>query len=165
MRIQELGSEIRKARIARGLTQAQLAEAAGLSFSTVNQLENGVFPDLGVRKAQAVLEILGLTLATQPAEQSTKPDFIRMACAAASVSFWTDLEEDELIRALLTGKVPTKIRPHLRTLLDEGDLSLLEGLFREISQWIKPGKLARNIARIADEVGASRSIEQWIQTA
>lgn len=165
MRIQELGNEIRKARLARGLTQAQLAGAAGLSFSTLNQLENGVFPDLGVRKAQAILDLLGLNLTTEPAKRLTKPDFIRMACATASVSFKTDLEEDQLIRALLTAKVPSNIRPHIRTLLDEADPSLLEGLFKEVSRWTKPGKLERNLARIADVVGASRNIEQWLQTA
>ena len=165
MRIQELGSQIRRARVARGLTQAQLAEAAGLSLSTLNQLENGVFPDLGVRRAQAILDLLGLTLTAQPAIQSRKPDFIRMACATASVSFKTDLGEEELIHALLTAKVPTRIRPHIRTLLDEADPSLLDGLVKEVSAWTKPGRLGQNLAKIANEVGASRPIEQWLKTA
>ncbi len=164
MRIQELGSEIRKARVVRGLTQAQLAKAAGLSLTTLNQLENGVFPDLGVRKAQAILNQLGLTLTVHPAIPSTNPDFIRMACAAASVSFKTDLGEDELIHALLTTKVPQRIRPHIRTLIDEADPSLLDGLFSEVAKWTKPGRLERNLAKIANSVGASRRIEQWRMT-
>jgi len=164
VRIQELGSEIRKARMDRGLTQAQLAKAAGLSLTTLSQLENGVFPDLGVRKAQAILDQLGLTLAVHPAIPPTSPDFIRMACAAASVSFKTDLSEDELIHALLTTKVPPRIRPHIRTLIDEADPSLLDGLFKEVSKWTKPGRLERNLAKIANRVGASRRIEQWRKT-
>ena len=57
--------EIKRFRLARGLTQAQLAAAAHLSRTTLNQLENGLVKDLGIRKVQAVLEQLGLVLATQ----------------------------------------------------------------------------------------------------
>ena len=57
VRIQELGSEIRKVRQARGLTQAQLARAAGLSRETLNLLESGLVRDLGIRKALALTGI------------------------------------------------------------------------------------------------------------
>ena len=62
MRLQEIGSAIRAARAVRGLTQAALADQAGLSRTTLNQLENGVFPDIGVKKVQNVLGLLGLDL-------------------------------------------------------------------------------------------------------
>ncbi|TMH47884.1 MAG: helix-turn-helix transcriptional regulator, partial [Betaproteobacteria bacterium] len=39
MRLQEIGSSIRTARSAGGLTQAELADRAGLSRTTLNQLE------------------------------------------------------------------------------------------------------------------------------
>ncbi len=67
MRLQELGYVIRKARLAKGLTQEDIGSMAKLSRVTINQLENGVFPDIGVRKAQAILELVGLTLQIQPA--------------------------------------------------------------------------------------------------
>ena len=67
MRINELGHEIRQARLTRGLTQAQLASAAGLSRETLNLLESGLVRDLGVRKVLAVLEQLGLSLNVQRA--------------------------------------------------------------------------------------------------
>jgi len=38
-----LGNHLRDAREAKGLTQAQLAEAIGVSRKTVNTVENGVF--------------------------------------------------------------------------------------------------------------------------
>jgi len=163
MLIQELGSEIRKARLTRGLTQAQAAKAAGVSRTTLNQLENGVFPDLGVRKVQAILNQLGLTLVVQPAAEPAGPDFIRMACAAASVSFKTELTRDALVHALLSAKVPPPIRPHIRTLLDEAAPSLLKGLFKDVSKWAKPGGLERNLAKIARDVGSSRPIESWLK--
>ena len=38
-----LGNRLRELREARGLTQAQLADAIGMSRKTVNTVENGVF--------------------------------------------------------------------------------------------------------------------------
>jgi len=153
MKLQELGFEIRKRRIARGLTQAQLANAAGISRTTLNQFENGVFGDLGVSKVLALLDQLGLTLSVEAA-QTDHPDFIRMACTTANVSFRAKLTEDELIRALLTGKVPTRKQPHLRTLLDDAPELLLDGLINEIGRWSKPGLIKRNLTQIAEQVGA-----------
>jgi putative transcriptional regulator len=40
---ERLGNRLREARAARGLTQAALAEAVGVSRKTVNTVENGVF--------------------------------------------------------------------------------------------------------------------------
>ena len=165
MRLQEIGYAIRKARQERGLTQAQLAAAARLSRTTLNQLENGLFPDLGVRKLQSVLDRVGLTLSIQAAPADGQPDFIRMACTTANVSYKAALSEDELIRVLLTGKVPLGKRPHLRTLFDEGSDALLKGMFDEASRWTAPGRVEKSIARIAREVGASRRVEEWLTTA
>ncbi len=164
MQFQQLGFEIRKGRRARGLTQAQLARAARVSRTTLNQLENGVFPDLGLRKVQAILDHLGLTLEVRPAREPASPNFIQMACATASVSFRATLREDELVGALLTGKVPPRKRPHFRTLLDEANPSLLNGLIKDVSKWTKPGRVEKNLAKIAGEVGSSRRIESWLKT-
>ncbi len=153
MKLQELGFEIRKRRIARGLTQAQLANAAGVSRTTLTQFENGVFGDLGVRKVLALLDQLGLTLSVQAA-QTGHPDFIQMACTTANVSFRAKLTEDELIRALLTGKVPARKQPHLRTLLEDAPVVLLDGLISEVGRWSKPGRIETNLGRIVKQVGA-----------
>ena len=164
MRLQEIGFKIRRARIARGLTQAKLAAAAGLSRTTLNQLENGLFPELGVRKIQSLLDKLGLTLSVEAAARG-EPDFIHMACTTANVSFKSALSEDELIRALLTGKVPPGRRAHLRALLDETFPALLIGLVREVGRWSKPGRVEQNLMKIADHVGASRRIDNWLKAA
>lgn len=165
MRLQELGYEIRQARLERGLTQAQLAKAAGLSRTTLNQLENGLFPDLGVRKVLAILEKLRLDLAVQPVPETRRPDFIRMACTTANVSYKNALTEDELIHALLTGKPPVGKRPHLRTLLDEAAPELLQGLVGEAAKWTKPGRVEKNLAKIAHEISATRRMATWLKTA
>lgn len=165
MRLQELGYEIRRARTARGLTQAQLAVAAGLSRTTLNQLENGLFPDLGVKKVQAILDRLGLDLSVEQAQKARRQDFIQMACTTASVSFKETLTPDELVHALLSGKVSRNRRPHLRTLLEEAPRSLLEGLVQEVGKWAKPGRVAGNVERIAAKLGASRRVQDWLKAA
>jgi transcriptional regulator with XRE-family HTH domain len=163
MRLQELGYEIRRARIARGMTQARLAAEAGLSRTTLNQLENGLFPDLGVKKVQAILGRLGLSLAVQQA--AVRQDFIRMASTTASVSYRNALTEDDLVQALLTGKVPPGKKPHLRTLLDEATPALLQGLVGEAGQWTKPGRVERNLAKLGRQVRSTRRMEEWLKTA
>ncbi len=164
MRLQEIGYEIRRARIDRGLTQAKLAAAAGLSRVTLNQLETGRFPDLGAKKLQTLLEHIGLTLAIQPAPRSRRSDFIRIASTTASVSFKHLLTEDELIGALLSGKIPWRKKPHFRALLDEAKPALIRGLLDEVSRWSKPGRIEKNLRKIAEAVGATERINEWLTT-
>lgn len=163
MRIQELGSEIRRARLAQGLTQARLAASAGLSRETLNLLENGLIRELGARKVFNILSKLGLEIAVRHEARPRRPDFVRMACTTANVSFKSALTEDELIHALVSGKVPAKRSVHLRTLLDEAPASLLNGLAAEAARWISPGKLEKNLARLAHEVEASRKVAEWLK--
>src|SRR5438876_11184513 len=112
MRLQELSEAIREARRAHGLTQAGLAAKVGISRETLNLLENGLVRDLGVRKVFRLLDQLGLDLAVRTRERSNKPDYVRMACTVANVSFRDTLTEDELVRALATGKVRANRRAH-----------------------------------------------------
>jgi transcriptional regulator with XRE-family HTH domain len=161
--LQAIGQEIRRSRLARGLTQGQLAAAAHLTRTTLNQLETGLVKDLGVRKVQAVLEQLGLALIVDRSPPKT-PDFLRLASTAASVSFKTTLTERELLHALLTGKIPPARRPHLRTLLEEARPSLLKGLIKQVSLSSAPGKVERNLRKLAAAVGLPESPEKWLTT-
>jgi len=162
MVIQELGAEIRRMRQVRGLTQAQLAASAGLSRNTLNRLENGLFPDLGIRKAEVVLERLGLELAIKPSPRKHRaPDYVRMACTSASVSFRTMLTAEELVHALLSGRAPSNRQAHFIVLLEEGPVALLKGLLKQVGAWVKPGKVAGNLAKIAKQVGLSGPGGAW----
>jgi len=89
--------------------------------------------------------------------QPSRPDFLRLASTAASVSFKTALTERELLHALLTGKVPADRRPHLRALLEESPRAVLTGLTQQVRRSMKPGKLERSLNRIAATVGLSES--------
>jgi len=165
MRLYELGYYVRKARLARGLTQKRLADAAGLSRTTMNQLENGVFPDLGMNRARAVLDQLGLELRIEPASRARRPDFVRMACMSASTSFRESLTEKELVRGLLSGAVPRKRRPHFAALLEEAPASVLNGLLHELGKWTSPPRVQSNALRIARSLRISRKDVAWLQAA
>jgi DNA-binding XRE family transcriptional regulator len=158
----ELGAFIRCARRDRGLTQAAVAQAAGVSRLTLNQLENGVFPDLGIKKVNTILETLGLELQVQPiSREQNSQNFLSMASSSASVSLKQALQADELEHALLTGKVPTNKEAHLITLLEEAPLWLLEGLVEQVGACSKPGKVQKNVRKLAQTLGVSREIGQW----
>ena len=165
MRLQEIGSAIRAARTGRGLTQAALAANAGLSRTTLNQLENGVFPDIGVKKVQNVLDLLGLDLSVVKAPKKRGPDFIRMASTSANVRFRERLTEDELVHALLSGKVPRNRRPHLRSLLEEAPETVLQGLVARVGTWTRPGKVEKNLLKIAEALNASHRVREWLTNA
>ena len=121
--------------------------------------------DLGIRKILAVLEQLALELTVQQASPTLQPDFVQMACTTANVSFRSTLTENELIYALMTGKVPSKRAPHLRALLGEAPDPLLRGLVREAAGWTRPGKVERNIQKLLQALGVPRDIGQWLKTA
>jgi transcriptional regulator with XRE-family HTH domain len=161
MRLPEIGHEIRRARVARDLTQAALATAVGLSRITLNQLENGIVRDLGIRKVLAITDHLGLELVVRQLEQAG-PDFVQMAATAASVSFKEPLTPEGLVSILLTGKVPAQKRPQMRALLEETSPALLRGLVQEAGRWSKPGRIEKNLLHIAHELGVSREVVPWL---
>ena len=91
----------------------------------MNQLENGVFPDIGVRKAQAILDQLGLELHVRPVHRR-RPDYLLMARIVANGSFRAKLSEAELVRGLLTGKVAARHRLLVRRLDDVDEVEVAE---------------------------------------
>lgn len=162
MRLPEIGHVIRRARLGRKLTQAQLASAVGLSRTTLNQLESGLVPDLGIRKVQALIDQLGLELIIKGADRE-RPDFVQIASTAASVSFKDVLTAEDLVTILLKGRVPAAKRPHMRALFEDATPTLLKGLAQEVGRWSKPGRIEKNLIRIASELDISRKVDQWLK--
>lgn len=158
MYFQEIGKALQNARQAKGLTQAALAQAAGVSRTTVNQLENGVFPDLGTKKLLALLATVGLDVALTPRHPRTsKRDYLKLACASANVSYKEALTPDELASALLSGKALAARRPQLRVVFDEVPDAVFEGLLAQVGAWSKPERVRRNAQALARKLGSRRS--------
>jgi len=57
---------MRIARKERKLTLAQLAEMVSISRKTLGEIEAGTVVDIGIRKVERVLEVLGLELTVRP---------------------------------------------------------------------------------------------------
>ncbi len=162
MRLQQLGHIIRKARLARGRTQAELADSAGISRTTLNLLENGLFPDLGVRRAQAILDHLALELQVRAAPRR-RANPVLMARTVANGSFRSKLSEAELERALLTGRIASRHRPHLRALLAEAPLTVLRDLVHEVGKWAEHDRVAANVLALSEALGTARRTRTWLK--
>lgn len=63
--LEQLGSQIKTLRKQRGWSQSQLADMASLDRTTLGMLERNDYNDIGIRKIERVLALLGkkLTLA------------------------------------------------------------------------------------------------------
>ena len=88
MKLREIGNRIRSERRRKGLTQARLAEKAGLSRATLNGLEKGSVRELGFHKLDAILGILGLELAPTRARKGTGPSPVLMKRMAQRYVWW-----------------------------------------------------------------------------
>jgi len=86
-----------------------------------------------------------------------KPDFIRMACISANASFRELLTKDELVQALLSGRVPRNRRPHLRCLIDEAPETLMKGLIERLTALTAPGEVENNLLKIAEALGVPKA--------
>jgi transcriptional regulator with XRE-family HTH domain len=62
----QVGSVFRAVRIRRGLTQAQVAEAAGVSRAVVSLVERGVLEGTSLRLIRRVSDVLGVSVPLEP---------------------------------------------------------------------------------------------------
>jgi transcriptional regulator with XRE-family HTH domain len=79
MDIFELAKNLKAARIAAKLTQADLAERTGVSLSTISALERGSVGDIGVAKLEQLLNTTGFELTVKPKGQRRTLDDIDIA--------------------------------------------------------------------------------------
>ncbi|KEQ17834.1 helix-turn-helix transcriptional regulator [Endozoicomonas numazuensis] len=64
--LEKLGELIRTHRKQKKWSQQQLAQLSGLDRTTIGALERDDYSDIGIRKVQRILEVLGLTLSVKP---------------------------------------------------------------------------------------------------
>lgn len=64
--METIGRTIKRLRKEKGLSQAGLASQLGMSRSTISSIENNTIAEIGIRKVEAILNLLGQTLAAVP---------------------------------------------------------------------------------------------------
>ena len=75
--LNDISHTIRSARKARGMTQQQLAELTQLDRTTIGALERNDYNDLGIRKVERVLMMLGKTLNCEDVGMPTLDDLVK----------------------------------------------------------------------------------------
>ncbi|PWQ95408.1 helix-turn-helix transcriptional regulator [Leucothrix pacifica] len=75
--LNDISQTIRSARKARGMTQQQLAELTQLDRTTIGALERNDYNDLGIRKVERVLMVLGKTLNCEDVGMPTLDDLVK----------------------------------------------------------------------------------------
>ena len=163
--IHELGDALRARRTEMGLSQAQVAVLSGLSRQTVNQVETGAVPDLGLNKAERLATVLGLALRVDagrpaPIRARRKMTPLARAAATASVSYKTPIAGTTLKKVLATGKMPAKYIPHVHALLDDAPVSLLAAVAEQLHDEtdISRDAVWKNYRSLAREVKSKRGI-------
>lgn len=65
LHLQELGRELREARVAAGLSQTIVARAAGISHASLSRVERGVAPTLALARLDVLAAVLGHRLSVR----------------------------------------------------------------------------------------------------
>lgn len=158
MQLREVGMHVHEKRKEFGISQAQLAKLAGLSRTTINQLETGVLEDLGYTKLNHVMGLLGMSF--DASDRVKKSPALTTAARAASTSYTKLLNAETLKHILQSGVVPEDFKPHMMTLLDETPVPLVLSAIREASvETNTPAKtVMKHVAAMAKSLHAHRAV-------
>ena len=158
MQLREVGMHVHEKRKEFGISQAQLAKLAGLSRTTINQLETGVLEDLGYTKLNHVMGLLGMSF--DASDRVKKSPALTTAARAASTSYTKLLNAETLKHILQSGVVPEDFKPHMMTLLDETPVPLVLSAIREASvETNTPAKtVMKQVAAMAKSLHAHRAV-------
>ncbi|MBS0200390.1 MAG: helix-turn-helix domain-containing protein [Proteobacteria bacterium] len=163
--LHELGATVRARRIEMGLTQGRVASLSGLARQTINQVETGVCPDLGLNKADRLASVLGLVLRVQRDSQlgnARKMQPLARAAASASVSYKTAITESRLREIVLSAEVPANLTPHVHAFLDEASVSLLAAVADQLHAEVQMDRTVvwKNYRTLARQVKSLRDLWQ-----
>ncbi len=159
----ELGTVVKRQRSEMGLSQERLAELAGLSRATINELETGKLNNLSLTRAERLANLLGYGLGVtgvrKPRSDPAAGSALEMAARSANVSYGDHIPTETVRHALLTGAIPPKYIAQLRALLDEAPLSVLSAVVAQLESengtprkatWQKMRQLAAAVACTRD---------------
>jgi len=160
-----IGVSVAHRRAELGLTQAALAQLAGLSRATINGLERGTVPDLSVGRLGRLLQVLGTQLQVAPRSRrggvAADRAALQTAARTASVSYRLVLPSTVLADALATGVLPAPYLAHFATLLDESPLPVLVAAVEAAGRRaaVPPAQIWKHVGQWARELKSSR--KEW----
>ena len=161
--LNELATIVKRQRSEMGLSQERLAELAGLSRATINELETGKLSNLSLTRAERLANLLGYGLGVtgvkRPKADPGASSALDTASRSASVSYGDPIPPETLRHALVTGVIPPRHIAQLRALLDEAPLSVLSAVVAQLESengaprkatWQKMRQLAAAVACTRD---------------
>lgn len=164
----ELSQTVRTRRTEIGLSQAALAKLAGVSRSTIVQLENATLKDLSFSRTAAVLNAIGLNLEiwqphprVVPRSSEYTPPLV-IAAHTASTSYRTVIKPEVLSSVLYAGVAPEDYQAHVHTLLEESPLALLARVVEQMhaETGMPRDQVWSNMRRLATKAKIRRAIWQ-----
>ncbi|WP_343725875.1 helix-turn-helix transcriptional regulator [Herbaspirillum huttiense] len=157
MYLTEIGEKVEMRRCHLGLSISQLAKLAKLSRQTICQLEQGQISDIGFKKLQILLGILGLSFGELSTIDREKKRGLWMAAQNSNVTYRSQLSAEELRYILVTGNVPNEKKSNVLHFFEEGPLTLIVMAVEEAAS--TPGerrKVWKNIRKLAKFLDAER---------
>lgn len=134
--LHELSSMVKRQRSEMGLSQERLAELAGLSRATINELETGKLTNLSLTRAERLANTLGFGLGVTGTRKAKSDgdtaSAMETAARSGSISYSETIPPETLRHALVTGVIPPNHIPQLRALLDEAPLTVLSAAVAQI---------------------------------
>lgn len=66
MDLEQLGLEIKTLRKAKGWSQDDMQLYSGISKRTISKIENGFIDEIGIKKVECILDLLGVEFSLRP---------------------------------------------------------------------------------------------------
>lgn len=160
-----IGSAVLQRRAELGLSQAALAQLAGLSRATVNALERGTVADLSVGRLGRLLQVLGARLQLAPRAvrtgAATDRAALKTAAQSASVSYRVVMPASVLASALASGDIPAAYLAHISTLLDEVPVTVIVAAVEAAARLagVPPSQVWKHLGVWARQLKSSR--KEW----
>lgn len=66
MKLDELGKEIKVLRKEKNWSQDELEKYSGITKRTISKIENGFIDEVGIKKVEIILNLLGVEFALRP---------------------------------------------------------------------------------------------------
>lgn len=156
-----LGQKVKRRRRALGLTQQRLANLAEVSRRTVRRLEVCTASDLDVLHFD-VVRVLGLSGDTLSLFAREKKNGLWMAAKSSSISYKTEIDENQLRNALATGEVLGGFKANLHCFLDEVPVPVVV-MAVEDTAWLEsvhPARIWNNLDKLACQLHRNRAL-RW----